>query len=231
MCGFLSQERSRTGTGSQRANKRMESTRQSFRAVMLPRRAAHSWSLAGQSMETRGRVSGPEWVTKTDVARRQLRAAIRFFFERRYPIIIHTLVAASHQVLTDLGNKSGIIGLLKGKGQSIDHIRSLNHAANFFKHADKDPEGRINIQPLTDLTAEFMMDAVVLLQRLAGEIPFEAKIFWTWFVTKHKELFEDSGEAIQEMINVDVDPDDFAGFVTMLTLHEFEEAATRGEAS
>jgi hypothetical protein len=180
-------------------------------------------------METSGRIPRPEWVTKTDVARRQLRSAIRFFFERRDPIITHALVAAGHQVLTDLGNNSGIISLLKGKGHSADHIRSLNHAANFFKHADKDPEGRINIRPLTDLTAEFLMDAVVLLQRLSDDIPFEAMVFWTWFVTKHKELFEDSGEATQQMINVGVNPDDFASFVTLLTLHDLKEAATGGD--
>jgi hypothetical protein len=180
-------------------------------------------------MEMNSQIPMPEWVSKTDVARRQLCTAIRFFFEQRDPIITHTLVAAGHQVLTDLSNDSGIIGLLKGKGQLADHIRSLNHAANFFKHADKDPDDRINIQPLSDLTAEFLMDAVVLLQRRSGDIPFEAKIFWTWFVTKHKELFEDSGKATQQMINVGVDPDDFASFATLLTLHDLKKAATGGE--
>jgi len=171
-----------------------------------------------------------EWVTKIDVAKRQLRAAIRFFFERRDPVIIHALAVAAHQVLTDLGNSSGIAGLLKGKVQSAQQLRNLNVAANFLKHADKDPNGRINIRPLGDLTAEFLMDAVVLLQRLESEMPMEAKIYWTWFVTKHKELFEGSGEVTQGLINLGLDPDDFDGVTAMLMFHDLQEAATQNAA-
>jgi hypothetical protein len=135
-------------------------------------------------------------------------------------------LSVAHQVLTDLGNASGVAGLLKGKGQSAERLRNLNYAANFFKHADKDPNGRINIEPLRDFTGEFLMDAVVLLQRLDGEIPIEAKIFWSWFVTKHKELFEGSGEAIQGMIDIGLNPDDFEGVVALLTFHDLQTAAT-----
>lgn len=171
----------------------------------------------------------PEWVAKTEVARRQLRTAIRLFFERRDPVAVHTLVAAGHQILTDLGNAAGIIGLLKGSGQAADHVRALSYAANFFKHADRDPDGRINIAPLPELTAEFLMDAVVLLQRLAGELPIEGKVFWTWFVTKHRESFEGSGEAIQQMIDIGVDPDDFDALVGLLTFHDVMASVDGGE--
>jgi hypothetical protein len=54
----------------------------------------------------------PEWITKIDVAERQLCEAVRYFFERRDPIIVHALVSAGLQVLTDLGNASGVIGLV-----------------------------------------------------------------------------------------------------------------------
>lgn len=158
----------------------------------------------------------PEWVTKIDVAERQLCEAVRYFFERRDPIIVHALAAAGHQVLTDLGNASGMIGLLKGKNQSVEHLRTLNCAANFFKHADRDPQSRINIAPLSDLTAEFLMDAVVMLQRLKGNIPIEARVFWSWFVTKHQDLFEGSGEATQSLMNIGLDPNDFNAIVTLL---------------
>lgn len=162
----------------------------------------------------------PEWVTKIDVAERQLCEAVRYFFERRDPIIVHALVSAGLQVLTDLGNASGVIGLLKGKNQSVKHLKSLNSAANFFKHADRDPQSRINIAPLSDLTAEFLMDAVVILQRLKGNIPIEAKVFWSWFVTKHQDLFEGSGEATQSLMDIGLDPDDFEAIVTLLRISD-----------
>jgi hypothetical protein len=168
----------------------------------------------------------PEWVTKIEVARRQLCTAIRLFFQRRDPVAVHTLVAAGHQILTDLGNAAGVLSLLKGIGENAEHVRRLNYAANFFKHADRDPDGRVNIEPLSDLTAEFLMDAVVLLQGLTGELPIEGKVFWTWFVTKHRELFEGTGEAIQGLIEIGIDPDDFGGIVGLLIFHDL--TATEG---
>ena len=164
-------------------------------------------------------------------AKRQLHAAIRFFFERRDPVIIHTLVAAGHQVLTDLRNASGVAGLLKGKGQSAEQLRNLNYAANFSKHADKDPNGRINIEPLRDFTDEFLMDAVVLVQRLDGDLPIEAKLFWSWFVTKHEELFEGSGEALQGLVDIGLDPDNFEGVVALLTFHDLKTTAINSAES
>jgi hypothetical protein len=173
-------------------------------------------------MSLNDRAYQPEWATKTDVARRQLSTAIRLFFERRDPVAIHTLAAAGHQVLTDLGSAAGILSLLKGSDQKAEHVRLLNYAANFFKHADRDADGRINIEPLSSFTAEFLMDAVVLLQRVTGDLPIEAKLFWTWFVTKHRELFEGAGPAIQGLMDIGLDPDDFRGIVGLLTLHDLE---------
>lgn len=171
-------------------------------------------------MDPSASVYKPEWVSRIDVARRQVSAAIRLFFERRDPVAVHTLVAAGHQILTDSGNAVGILGLLKGSGQRTEHVRVLNYAANFFKHADKDPDGRVNIEPLSSLTAEFLMDAVVLLQRVAGELPIEGKVFWTWFVTKNRELVEGTSEETQRMIDIGLDPDDFPALVGLLVFHD-----------
>jgi hypothetical protein len=171
----------------------------------------------------------PEWVSKIDVARRLLSTAIRLFFEQRDPVAVHTLVAAAHQILADLGNAAGVLSLLKGSNQTAEFIRKMNYAANFSKHADNDPEGRINIQPLGRFTAEFLMDAVVLLQRLTHELPMEGKIFWTWFVKRNRELFEGSGDSIQRMIDSDL-PDDFPTLAVLLTFHDLE-ASTKTEGT
>jgi hypothetical protein len=48
-------------------------------------------------------------------------------------------------------------------------------AANFFKHADKDPQGRLNIEPLGWMTQDILYRAIVLLQGLVNPIPFEAQ--------------------------------------------------------
>lgn len=64
------------------------------------------------------------------------------------------------------------------------------------------------------------MDAVVMLQRFKGSIPIEAKVFWSWFVTKHQDLFEGSGEATQSLMDIGLDPDDFDAIVTLLKISD-----------
>jgi hypothetical protein len=168
----------------------------------------------------------PEWATKIDVARRQICAAIRMFFERRDPVVGHSVISAGHQILTDVGAGSDVDGLLRGKGKPREHITQMNFAANFFKHADRDSSARINIEPLPQLNAEFLMDAVVMLQRIAGEIPTEAKIFWSWFVSKHGDLFESfSKDLVPRFADFDIDVDDFDQIAALLTFNEIKESA------
>jgi len=139
------------------------------------------------------------WIDKVEVVRRQIREAVRLFFEARDRVVLHTVVASAHQILFDLGNAKDVKSFLKNteaiRGKELqEYIRSINYPYNFFKHADRDPEGRINIGPLERFTSDFLMDAVVMLQQLTGDIPIEAKVFWFWFVSKYPQEFDDCPE-------------------------------------
>lgn len=130
-----------------------------------------------------------------EVASRQISEAIRLFFDQRDPIAIHTLVASAHQILFDIGSEKGIGSVVKRlqgleKGEVRQFLISVNYPYNFFKHADKDPDTRINIGPLSQLTQDFIMDAVLMLQRISGDIPREAQVFWNWFVSFYPEGFD-----------------------------------------
>ena len=148
----------------------------------------------------------PEWIDKLDVARRQVNAAVRMFFDRHDPIfahsdpvVAHSVISAAHQILTDLCKLRGVQVLLRGNQKSREQRNHINFAANFFKHADRDGEARINIEPLTELNAEFLMDAVYMLLALTnGNVPTEAKIYASWFVSKHPDLFENVSPAVTE---------------------------------
>ena len=48
-----------------------------------------------------------EKLTKLEVAERQLRVAIRLFFERKDAVAVHTLAAASRDLLNDLAKRKG----------------------------------------------------------------------------------------------------------------------------
>lgn len=76
------------------------------------------------------------------------------------------------------------------QNETQEFLKSINYPYNFFKHADRDSDSQINVAPLERLTADFIMDAIVMLQRLIGVIPIEGKIFWHWFVSKFKEEFD-----------------------------------------
>jgi len=135
-------------------------------------------------------------VTKVDVVSRQVREAVRLFFEERDPIVVHTVVASAHQILFDLGKRAGITSAVKNvhalqQEDVQSFLKTINQPFNFFKHADQDPEGAIFLGPLQRLTADFLLDAVVMLQQIAGRIPAEAKVFWAWFVSFYPEEFDD----------------------------------------
>ena len=135
-------------------------------------------------------------VTKLDVVGRQLAAAIRLFFEERDAVVVHTLAAAAHQILVDLGKHRGVESVVKNttamtKPETCRFLRTVNYPYNFLKHADQDPEGTMYVVPLNRLTQDFIMDAVLMLQSIAEEIPFEGKIFWHWYVSKYPDEFED----------------------------------------
>jgi len=130
-------------------------------------------------------------------------------FGERDPVAIHTLVAAAHQVLFDIGRRQDVVSIVKpiGKSSPSDeaaHDKRINFAINFMKHADKDPEMKINVSPLLLLTQDLLMDAVRMLQCIDGNLPIEAKTFWTWFVSCRRDEFQGCGPTIDSMIQEDL---------------------------
>jgi hypothetical protein len=129
------------------------------------------------------------WVDKVEVAQRQIKETVRMFFGERDPVAIHTLIASAHQILTDIGEKRGAKGAF-----ALKSVQRLNYPSNFLKHADRDPDAKINIGPMLRFSGDFIMDAILLLQQIASDTPMEAKVFWTWFVSKYPQEFADLPE-------------------------------------
>jgi len=160
------------------------------------------------------KIPEPIWIGKIDVAKRQLCEAIRMFFDERDPVAIHTLVAAAHQVLFDIGRRQDVVSMVKPIGKSslsdeATHHKRINFAINFMKHADKDPDMKINVSPLSLLTQDLLMDAVRMLQCIDGNLPIEAKTFWSWFVSYRRDEFEGCGPVIDSMIQENLATWDF----------------------
>lgn len=155
-----------------------------------------------------------EKITKLGAAERQLRIAIRLFFERADLIAVHTLAAAATQVLVDVGKSRGVTSPFRDN----DIIRPekkkewtiiLNEAQNFFKHADRDPGGMLDFYP--DATPFHIFEGVLMHNAITkGYFP-ETLVFASWFSLKYPYLLLDGPlkTKLQAGLGQSINLDDF----------------------
>jgi hypothetical protein len=127
-------------------------------------------------------------LTKTDVARRQIETAIRLWFASEEPVSIHTLAAAAHQVLHDLGKMQRSPTILRDLSCVREEDRkplrkSLLSAENFFKHAETDSGETLNFNP--EITPIFIFDAVCVYDALVRQSTPILITFKTWVFIHH----------------------------------------------
>lgn len=133
-------------------------------------------------------------ISKLDAAKRQLDTAINMYFKDAEPVSIHTLTAAAHQILMDLGRLDSIKSFMKDtsiirKGKEKEFLALINEDENFFKHANKDPHSLLKFIP--ERTEAFLLDAVEMYMQLTKEMPEDMLIYRTWFFLKNPELLSD----------------------------------------
>ncbi|MBL7155492.1 MAG: hypothetical protein ISS88_03275, partial [Candidatus Portnoybacteria bacterium] len=122
------------------------------------------------------------YISKLDAAKRQLETAIRLFFNNADMVSIHTLACTSHGLLRDLCNKQGLKSFIKDdyidfikKEKQAEFRKMITAPANFFKHADKDPQEAIKFYYET--TPFFMWDSYRMYYQLTKEMPPMMKLF------------------------------------------------------
>lgn len=134
-------------------------------------------------------------VSKLDVAKRQLETAIRIYFSEGDPVSLHTLTAASYNVIRDLNKKKGgeqmmakdgFMAMVKpGRGKEV--WERVVAAENFFKHADKDHDGVLDFNP--EQSEFLILEACDVYRRLTGEFPSLFRLYQTWYIAMHPNLF------------------------------------------
>ncbi len=119
----------------------------------------------------------PIELSKLEVARRQLEAAINLYFADGDEVSIHTLAAASYNVIHDIVEKKKLGPMIvkdlvvkSSKPEMRTLLRqALNEAENFFKHADRDPEAILKFFPIQ--TEYLIFDAETRYQILTSTLP------------------------------------------------------------
>ena len=130
-------------------------------------------------------------LNKTEVARRQLAAAMELWFADGEPVAIHTLACAAHEVLAALLKKQGKPALMFAPeyyqpGCAGLVRKALHEHYNFFKHADKDVLDTIEF-PL-GITEIFLLMCGEGWRELVGSREPVHFAFWAWCLLHHPEL-------------------------------------------
>jgi hypothetical protein len=146
--------------------------------------------------------------------RRQLRVAIRLFFERKDLIAVHTLTAAARGILRELARSHEIEGIdttiQKLSPETQKTLRRVfNEPQNFFKHADKDPNSKLKFPYGT--TQILLSEAAMLCYALSANPSAEVRMMVTWCAVKFPELCDKADPRFDTFVKLakGINPDDF----------------------
>ena len=140
------------------------------------------------------RVFPSETITKIDAAERQIRTAIRVFFEDIDLVSVVTLARAGAEILRDIGLPQGIRDQLLDSeivvdGKEREYRDWIRREQNFLKHANKDPDATFEFRP--DAVPLTLFCAVDLLWRVGGRDVAETRAFLGWFLATYPDLIKE----------------------------------------
>jgi hypothetical protein len=143
-------------------------------------------------------------LTKLDVARRQLDAALEMWFSYYDPVPIHTLASAAHEVFAYLCKNKGLSPLMfdptlcrPGKAGLAKSI--LHRHYNFFKHANTDPDGTTDFPP--EISETFIYMGIEGWRALGGERQELDDAFMLNFLMRHPDAHRvDTPERMEHFI-------------------------------
>jgi hypothetical protein len=122
-------------------------------------------------------------LTKIDVAAESLKAAVWLYFEDLYPAAVYLLAASAREITTTLADKAHVSSLLTQVAENLRIDRkalttAAHRFANFMKHANRDPQGTIEL-PHRDIETVLFV-ACNDFCKVTGGMPVEAHVFQIW---------------------------------------------------
>ena len=142
-------------------------------------------------------------ITKLQAAQRQIDAGIWMLFRNDDPVAIHTVAMAAFRILRDLVKQRGLehpVDSMIRPGKEKEFWCKASSFANFFKHADKDPD---------DISGDFreeVNDLVLLFAAtyydfLGCQRTKEMEALTVWFMALHPDvLFHNMNPAEQALV-------------------------------
>jgi hypothetical protein len=134
-----------------------------------------------------------ESIAKLDAARRQLRTAVKLFFEYGDDVSIHTLVAAAHEVLADLlkrqGKRTRLAQLIDDQVKPANRgsvLKAFDRAWIFFKHGQHGEKMRLDFDPRQ--THVLFINCGHAYFELTGGYLRELLCFGMWYDLEYPEV-------------------------------------------
>jgi hypothetical protein len=145
-------------------------------------------------------------VRKLEAAHRQLETAVQLFFNIGDPVAIHTLACAAYDIIDGVnqgrGGKEVFIKRRYTQMPGRPNRAVINSVQNFFKHADKDPEGEMDFAP--EMTEAILAEACQLYMGMTGENLPSLRCFECWFKSRggldNFVFQEDNREFVTELL-------------------------------
>lgn len=158
------------------------------------------------------------FLTKLDAATSQLDTAIYLWFLCEDPISVHTLASAAYQIIHDIKTAKGIVrdlllDTLWIKDEFIAEFRrNIRRPANFFKHADRDPNAKIVFN--TMMTDFFLLFACFGLELMKIEKSKSVRAFLSYYLVQNPGLLTEKGRLFYQPLaeniqQYDIDKQEF----------------------
>ena len=136
-------------------------------------------------------------VTKLEAAIRQIDAAITLVFNSGDRVVIYTLAAAAANIFSDVIESKNVCDSWREKvrsehGLSNAQYRDVVHKAwNFFKHADRDPEGVLKFD---ERETEYLIFFATLECGGLNKLSVQMQTFQLWFLASNALDFGEGNE-------------------------------------
>jgi hypothetical protein len=147
-------------------------------------------------------------ISKLEAAKRQLVTAVRLYFDYGDEVSIHTLAAASRNILVNLCEHRGIAHPIILDNLLQDFVMLVHHQAfrvkyregeNFLKHADRDPNDVLSFNP--ELTSFLILEGVEIFSVLSVDQVEDFHLYRGWWLLHNQSCLKASPKEFLDRLN------------------------------
>lgn len=132
-------------------------------------------------------------VTKLEAAQRQIDAAIMMLYRGDDPVAVHTVISAACRIMRDLCSKADSPNWRKLDeaiipGKQKQAWKDFARAANFFKHADRDPDDIL--EGVHEEVNDHMIFISIILHDDFGQRTVPMQAHYAWMMAHYPGSFD-----------------------------------------